>query len=1438
MKARPPARLLALIACLCFASPLLAQPQRLTQSLDGEWQIADTLSDSPAGLPATFAHTVPVPGLAHLARPAFPNVDCFTSRENLANIVRDKLMPPESMQRYWNGKVDQDRNYFWYKKTFRAPPCASAVAWLRINKAQFGTAVWLNGKKIGEYSGCFSAGLFPVEDAIRWDAENTLLVRIGAHPAVLPENFPTGSDFEKTKWTSGIYDSVTLNYCENPVIETIQVAPNIETGEVVIQTKIKNHAATPVVTYFSHHLKTWKTGELVVPTPPPAPFKLQPGEEYISIQTIKIPAPRLHLWTPDDPFLYTVETRTAGDSLTTRFGMRDFRYSAKTQRAMLNGNICYLRGTNITLHRFFEDPASENLPWDEAWVRRLLGDIPKKMNWNYMRFCIGPVPDKWLEICDETGLMIQYEFPVWTGRPEWYAKQNYSRHYDPGEMIRQYKDWMRDNWNHPSLVIWDANNETLDTSFNDQIIPAVRPLDLSRRQWENSFNPPNAPDDPVEYHPYLMQSGNTGKLTFKMSDLETRDGGPVNPREIPSKTNPVIINEYGWLWVNRDGSPTLLTKNLYPQLLGPDATPRQRLDMYAYLQAAKTEYWRAHRRFAGIVHFVYLTSSFPGAYTSDNFADVKTLTLDPAFADYVRESFRPLGVYINFFRPTLPAGATREFQIKLTNDYPRPITGALTLTLETRDGQTLARQTRPFALDALGAADYALTLDIPAAPAKNLILRATAIMECGDLSPLSTGRLVGPPDAQGGVTSPAVQSGDKSPHSINSTNPSPIPPTISRRWVDIEQQAERPRSQVPPPNPVTLTIDTDTARTGQNILGFGASGAWWAQEVGAWPETERRALVRLLYDKNTGLGLDIYRHNIGAGTLDDKTIRVWQRRTESMLNTKTGRYDWSRDAAARRVLHDAVEAGAQQVILFANSPPVSMTINGRGYCDKQPGKDDKKSNLAPARYRDFAAYLGEITEHFVRAEKIPVVALSPVNEPGWPWDTPKQEGCYYSPPQVAGVLKAVAAELKRRNLHVRIDAPEGAAWGDALKYIKEIHRVPLLRDTMSDFCTHSYVEDADWGSTPAQKQKLREWLDKNQPFARLHMSEWCELKSGLGEGMDGALMMARIMFEDLVIGRASTWQWWLAATYTKYRDGLIYYDSKTRALTLTKRYWVMAHFSRNLVKDSTVLVAGTTDAQAPVLAARLPDGRLAVICANLSAAGKTLDIRFPWNESWTPQRRILTDSQNDYAETTAAADLNHPALPAHSVVTLIYKKPPASTPTEQVLHKGEVIDIHNENGDLHIEAIDDTKRFYRWKDGNSKIRLMQREKRWYGSFGLYSVGDNWFGKRLLVSEAWRNFQNKQELMDWLNGPWNIQNMKYVWTNTGLVAGWCETPHRNQINIDLWQVYIDGQNPVELSGARDNAIIKTSPATPGEAANQAEHPKPDSKPEASRKTPNG
>ena len=250
-----------------------------------------------------------------------------------------------------------------------------------MNKAQFGTQVWLNGKKLGEHLGCFSAGYFNLTENLDWERENTLLVRVGAHPAVLPKGAPAGTDFEKTKWTAGIYDSVSLLLSDNPVVETLQVAPRISTSEIEVQALVRNYGNTACRFVLTHHVKTCEISKRSVRLPGSSWNSSPASKENGRPDSDSQP----HAVDTGKPFLYTLETSTGGDSSETRFGMREFRFDTATKRAYLNGKVYFLRGSNITLHRFFEDPKSGSLPWNEKWVRKLLVDIPKQMHWNSFR---------------------------------------------------------------------------------------------------------------------------------------------------------------------------------------------------------------------------------------------------------------------------------------------------------------------------------------------------------------------------------------------------------------------------------------------------------------------------------------------------------------------------------------------------------------------------------------------------------------------------------------------------------------------------------------------------------------------------------------------------------------------------------------------------------------------------------------------------------------------------------------------------------------------------------------------------------------------------------------------------------------------------------------------------------------------------------------------
>jgi beta-galactosidase len=686
---------------------------RKTLSLNGTWEIEDSVSADV--VPNSFAHKVDVPGLIHSSTPAFQDVDDFDGSAWIRQLSQVGRIPESDLGRF----TEQQRRYFWYRTTFVAPSVRQ-LARLKVNKAQFGTAVWLNGSKIGEHWSCFTAGHFDLSKTVRWSAENELVIRVGALPGVLPPGVIAGIDWEKEKWTPGIYDEVSVHFCDSPAIESVQVAPRISPREILVQTRVKNYTPERLQAVLRFAVRASDSGPVMQSHALQISLEAGAEKEF----EVKIPLPDARLWWPEDPQLYDLEVNTGADTAKTRFGMREFRFDTSTQRAYLNGQLYFLRGSNITLHRFFEDPVSDRLPWDESWVRKLLTDNPKRMSWNCFRFCIGPVPDKWLDIADEEGLLVQYEYPIWTG-PESIREPEISRVYDKEQLTQEFTEWVRDNWNHPSVAIWDASNESWFPDLAGTIVPEVRKLDLSERPWENSYNLPCYPNDPVEQHPYLFEPSPGNRIRISsMEDLESRSGAD-RAGSGPPVAHALILNEYGWLWVNRDGSPTTISKKVWERLLPSSATSGDRLQEYAYLIAGLTEYWRAYRHFAAVMHFVYLTYSAPYGATSDSFKDVASLKLESHFEEYMANAFRPIGVYINFWHPAVQAGTVQKLEVMMINDYMELASGELSIVLEDDNGRLLASMKTRFELPGLGQQTYCFDFQFPQSIGK-CWLKATA----------------------------------------------------------------------------------------------------------------------------------------------------------------------------------------------------------------------------------------------------------------------------------------------------------------------------------------------------------------------------------------------------------------------------------------------------------------------------------------------------------------------------------------------------------------------------------------------------------------------------------------------------------------------------------------------------------------------------------------
>jgi beta-galactosidase len=605
-------------------------------SLDGTWAVAE---GSLTNIPATFDREVPVPGLVDMAKPPF--VEPGPTVANRTDIPQK----------------DPRRDAFWYRRTFKVAGPIPAVATLKVGKAMFGTRVILNGMLLGDHAPCFTSGSFNAKVALR-TGENELLIRVGADRDAVGRAYPDGLDFEKARYIPGIFDSVKLILSGAPHIANVQVSPDVSNHRARVRVWLSGAREGDV----SLEIRETKSGTIA--------GRMTGRAGASSEQTVDLAAPIAdgHLWSPEDPFLYELIVRTSGDECSTRFGMREFHFDPATGRAMLNGRPYFMRGSNVTLYRFFEDSERGNLPWNEQWVR-LLHQRVKDMHWNCLRYCIGFPPESWYDIADETGILIDDEFPIWLGSDVPKAMQS-------EELTEEYAEWMRERWNHPCVVIWDACNETLSTKTG-AALKQVRAMDLSNRPWDNGYSRPQEPGDMIESHPYHFFDN------FRLRNLATANRIP----QASDGKHAVVINEYGWHWVNRDGTPTTLTRDLYKNVLGENATPAQRFHMQATWLAADTEFWRAHRKAAAVMHFTTLGYARPDGQTSDHWTKggVAKLQWEPEFYRYVRDAFAPVGLMVNCFNDNLMSGRRAQVSVIAINDLYDAWHGPVTLRVKCDD---------------------------------------------------------------------------------------------------------------------------------------------------------------------------------------------------------------------------------------------------------------------------------------------------------------------------------------------------------------------------------------------------------------------------------------------------------------------------------------------------------------------------------------------------------------------------------------------------------------------------------------------------------------------------------------------------------------------------------------------------------------------------------
>ena len=357
-----------------------------------------------------------------------------------------------------DGGNDYRRGTCLYEKQFSKPDfdIEKQRVYLEFHGVNASAKVELNGKTVMTHDGGYST--FRSDITALLEKENTM--KVWVDNSVNDRVYPQKADFT---FYGGIYRDVDLlvvnkNHFDldyfggNGIQITAKPVEGYKKGEVTIKTFTN---CTEAVTVSIRDAE---------------------GREVCSGTGLEVHATieNVRLWNGlDDPYLYTaVATLASGDEVSSRFGVRDFHYHAKTG-FYLNGRSYPLRGVS----RHQDRKGLGNAISKKEHLEDM--DLICEVGANTIRLAHYQHDQYFYDLCDERGMVVWAEIPY------------ISEHMPNGRAntISQMKELIVQNYNHASIVCWGVSNEiTISTKDKKDMLDNHRELnDLCHKMDPTRF---------------------------------------------------------------------------------------------------------------------------------------------------------------------------------------------------------------------------------------------------------------------------------------------------------------------------------------------------------------------------------------------------------------------------------------------------------------------------------------------------------------------------------------------------------------------------------------------------------------------------------------------------------------------------------------------------------------------------------------------------------------------------------------------------------------------------------------------------------------------------------------------------------------------------------------------------------------------------------------
>lgn len=332
-------------------------------------------------------------------------------------------------------------DYVWYRRTIEIPESWEGLrTLLHIGACDWETTVWVNGRRVGFHRGGNAQFSFDLTDFLA-EGENTLVIRAfddvrsGLQTAGKQSQREESHGIFYTR-TTGIWQTVWLEAVDPISIVNFSVVSDIEKGAFDIDCELRGDFAGATVL-----AEAFLGDRSVGRAESPARWRRT---------TIQLPLSERKLWSVDSPSLYTLKLRVVRekstlDEVATYGGLREI--TLRGRAILINGEPVFQR---LVLDQGFYPDGVWTAPSDQALIRDI--ELSKSVGFNGARLHQKVFEPRFLYHADRLGYLLWGEYPSFG--------VDYSNTATDEPILREWREILLRDRNHPSIVGWCPFNET------------------------------------------------------------------------------------------------------------------------------------------------------------------------------------------------------------------------------------------------------------------------------------------------------------------------------------------------------------------------------------------------------------------------------------------------------------------------------------------------------------------------------------------------------------------------------------------------------------------------------------------------------------------------------------------------------------------------------------------------------------------------------------------------------------------------------------------------------------------------------------------------------------------------------------------------------------------------------------------------------------------